>query len=294
MTRPPPLPVSAPAAMSNGVVEGAVSSTHRAGRRRQPGEDQEDRADPVGQPAARDAGSRIAMPSATKNRPMSAPAASARCGRNATMTPQWQMYSRSMAMSRAHGRPEREPETPRRDLERPVAAGLVAAGREPQRHEAQDREADHHRPESERRHPVERRRGQDGQRDRRDDDEGQVVGAPHERETEPATGGLDEPRHERQRRRQDGRDADPLEDARDEERPRRAARLDAGKQQDHAADEVGQRARREPADAADPIDRPRPSRRPPGSGPAPRSRRSAPICGIRHAGPRQARPAATR
>ena len=64
----------------------------------------------------------------------------------------------------------------------------------------------------------------------------------------------DQPRHERQRGRQDRGDADPLEDPGGEEGPDGTARLDPGERQDHAADDVRQPAGGECTDPADPVD----------------------------------------
>ena len=84
-----------------------------------------------GRPASRSGpgSARIAMPSATKNSPMFAPAASARCGRNATMTPQCAMYSKSMTIEPQPRRRNAKPEAPTARRRRPVGAGLVLAGR---------------------------------------------------------------------------------------------------------------------------------------------------------------------
>ena len=102
--------------------------------------------------------------------------------------------------------------------------------------------------------PWSERRHEDRQRQGRDDDERQVVGAADEGEAEPAPDRLDQPGHERERGRQRRGDADALEDASDDERPDGPAGLDAGQQQDGAAGEVGEPAAHERAQAADPID----------------------------------------
>ena len=76
------------------------------------------------------------------------------------MTPQWAMYSRSMAMSDAHAS-EREPEASPGDAGRPVVRGARLAGRqERQRHDVDDRETRRGRtPIDHQRDPVQRGRG---------------------------------------------------------------------------------------------------------------------------------------
>ena len=136
------------------------------------------------------------------------------------MTPQWAMYSRSMAISGAQARRNANPRRRWRDVGRAVVFGARLAGRlEPERHDVDDRETEQDEGDGHHRDPMQGRQGEDGKRQRWDHDQGQVVGAPDEGETEPAPTGRDEPRHERERRRQRGRDPDPLEDpGRDERR----------------------------------------------------------------------------
>ena len=196
------------------------------------------------------------MPSATKKSPMFAPAASARCGRNATTTPQWAMNSRSMAISGAHARRNAKP---RRRRATSVGPCVVACSTRRSVGSGTARSRTITRPASTKATaisatPCSDVSGEDGQGQRRDDDEGQVVGAPDEREAEPAPVRRDEPRDQRQGRRQRGRDADPLEDAGRDERRRRAAGLDAGQEEDRAADQVGQAAGGERPQATDAVD----------------------------------------
>jgi hypothetical protein len=80
------------------------------------------------------------------------------------------------------------------------------------------------------------------------------VGTPHEGQPEPAPRRRDEAGDEREGGGQDGGDTDALEDPGEDERGDRATRLDAGQQQDRAAGQVGDPARRERAQAADPVD----------------------------------------
>ena len=107
------------------------------------------------------------------------------------------------------------------DRRRPVGAGLVLAGRaEPERHDVDEHEAGDDRAEGEQGHAVDRRRREDGQRDERDHDEGQVVGGIDEREPEapPGRGDSAGARATAAAGRIRG-DADPLEDPCGEERP---------------------------------------------------------------------------
>ena len=134
MTRPPPAPVSAPATTSRGVVGGLGQHEHRDPRRGEAGEDEEDRADPVGQPARRHARRRIAIPSATKKSPMFAPAASARCGRNADDDAPVRDVQQVDGDERRPRAPEREAEPTLGDVDRPVrVAGRLAARSESER-----------------------------------------------------------------------------------------------------------------------------------------------------------------
>ncbi len=113
---------------------------------------------------------RMTIPSATKNSPMFAPAASARCGRNATTTPQWVMNNRSIAMSDAQVRRNANPSRRCATPVGPSDAEVVRAVRqERQRRDPQDDEAGDDEGRRHQRDAVERRRGEDGERQGRDD-----------------------------------------------------------------------------------------------------------------------------
>ena len=154
------------------------------------------------------------MPSATKKRPMFAPAASARCGRNATMTPQWTMYSRSMAISGAQARRNAKPRRRRATSVGPCRSMLDSPlGRK--RNGTMRRIA---RPASTNATAISATPCSDVAARTASDSGGMTTrvrlwALPDEGETEPAPVGRDEPRDERQGRRQRRRDADALEDA---------------------------------------------------------------------------------
>ena len=255
MTSPPPTPVRLPARTRSGVVGARVSSTIGATGRHEPDEDERERPDPIGQPARRDPDEQDGQTVGDEEEPDVRARRLRSLGQegddDAPVRDEQQVDRDDRGPRPSEGQPETTPG----HVGRSVVAGRVLTGRpEAERDDADDGDPGHDHDGRRQRHAMERTRGEDDEREGRDDDEGQVVGAPDEGQPEATSRRGDETRDERERGGQDGRDADPLADPGEDERRHRTTRFDAGQQQDRAPDEIGDRADAERSQAADAVD----------------------------------------